>query len=41
MANSSLLTGLYAVGVQAATVVVLVYVVAALLSVRLPRTRHE
>jgi hypothetical protein len=38
MADSSLLTGLYAVAVQAAAVVVLVYVVVALLSVRL---RHE
>jgi hypothetical protein len=41
MADSSLLTGLYAVGVQAAAVVVLVYVVAALLGVRLPRARHD
>jgi hypothetical protein len=38
MADFSLLTGLYAVGVQAVAVLVLVYVVVALLGVRL---RHE
>jgi hypothetical protein len=38
MADSSLLTGLYAAGIQAAAVVVLVYVVVALMGARFVST---
>ena len=44
MAESTLLTGLYAVGIQAAAVIVLVYVVVALIGARAysaPITSHE
>jgi hypothetical protein len=44
MAESNLLTGLYAVGVQAAAVIVLVYVVVAMIGARASRapiTSHE
>jgi hypothetical protein len=44
MAESTVLTGLYAIGAQAAAVIVLVYVVVALIGVRAhaaPLTSHD